>query len=144
MFQNLDLKKFLNTGYIFEKTPPSVSSYLYLAIVFGVFVALGILCWLWYHQKAEYPFIKELRLKLFNLFFYSGLIGLVLVFSRWQGIPYAGSRFFMLIVLLVFVIWGLSIGYFRLVIIPREIKEFKKVKQFESYLPKKRKGKKNG
>ncbi len=141
MLQNLDLKKFLDTSYIFEKTPPPISEYLYLTIVFFFFIALGIFFWLWYNRKTEFPFWKELRLRVFNLFFYVGLVGLVLVFSRWQGIPYGGSRFFMIIVFAIFIIWGLTIIYFRLAVIPEKIKKFSRKKQFERYLPQKRKGK---
>lgn len=140
MFQNIDLKKFLDTNYIFEKTPPPISDYLYLAIVFAVFIALGIFFWIWYNRKTAFSIWREFRFRLFNLFFYPGLVGLVLVFSRWQGIPYIGSRFFMLIELVIFIIWGFSTIYFRFVIIPKEIKEFEQRKQFEKYLPQKRKG----
>ncbi len=135
MFQNIDLKKFLDTKYIFEKTPPPISDYLYLAIVFAVFVVLGIFFWIWYNRKTEFAFWKEFRYRLFNLFFYIGLVGLVLVFSRWQGIPYVGSRFFILVDFLIFIIWGMWIIYFRLIIIPKEIKKFERKQQFEKYLP---------
>ena len=134
MFENIDPKKFLEISYIFEKTPPINSSLFYLAIFFGLCCILGLFFWIW-SRRAPRPFWQKYRIKVANLFFYYGIIGLLLVLARWQGIPYLGSRFFMLLELLIFVIWGLSIIYFRLIILPKEIKEFERKTQFEKYLP---------
>ena len=134
MFPNTDFKKFLEISYIFEKTPPVNSSLILVAIFFGFCCILGLFFWIGSRRDPR-PFWQKYRAKLANLFFYYGVIGLLLVLARWQGIPYLGSRFFMLLELLIFVIWGLSIIYFRFIILPKEIKEFERKTQFEKYLP---------
>ena len=138
MLPNIDLKKFLDIRYIFEKTPPPNSGYLYLTVLFGAFILLALAAWVVYGRRQKtVPVYLKMQGKVFNLFFYLGLVGLFLIFSRWQGIPYLGSRFFMLIELVIFIIWGISIIYFRFLILPKEIKEFEQRKQFEKYLPRK-------
>lgn len=134
MFQNIDLKKLITISYIFEKTPPANSTVFYLAIIFGFFIILGLFFWIW-QSRLSMPFWKKYRAKLANLFFYNGAIGLFLVFGRWQEIPYLGSRFFLLIEICLFIIWGSFIFYYRLIIMPKEIKQFEQKKQFEKYLP---------
>lgn len=139
MFQNIDLKKFLKISYIFEKTPPANSTVLYLAIIFGFFIILGLFFWIW-HSRQLLSFWKKYRAKIANLFFYNGVIGLFLTFGRWQQIPYLGSRFFLLVEICLFIIWGSLIFYYRLIILPKEIKQFEQKKQFEKYLPSRQAG----
>ena len=64
-----------------------------------------------------------------------GFFGLALIFFRFEAIPYLGSRLMLLILFLVFLIWGILIIYYWLRIMPREIKKKKEKENFEKYLP---------
>jgi len=142
ILKQIDIKKLFSLDYIFEKNPPAISNYLYLSFIFGFFIILGIFFWVWNaREKNQLFFWKKYKAKLFNLFIYTGLVGLILVFSRWQEIPYLGSRLFLIIDLLVFIVWGLIILYFRMLILPKEIINYRKIKDFEKYLPKNKKEK---
>ncbi|MEK7142762.1 MAG: hypothetical protein AAB785_00965 [Patescibacteria group bacterium] len=137
IFNNFDPKKLVEPAYLFEKTPPADSDYRYLVFIFGFLVIIAIANWFWYRRKfIKIPVYREIRNKLFNIFFYPSIVGLFLIFCRWQAIPYLGSRFFLGLLLIVFVIWLIYLLYFRLIIFPKEIKEFLKQENFNKYLPK--------
>lgn len=132
-------QKFLNPDYIFEKTPPADSSYIYLAILFGLMTVLAGVSWFIYgRKKKRLPLYRHLQTKVFNLFFYTGLSGLVLVFFRWQQITYLGSRFFMLVLVIVTISWAILILMYRLRTFPKLIKEYEQKQKFDKYLPSKR------
>ena len=136
IFSNIAPQKLLDPVYIFEKTPPTDFPFQYLVFIFGFLIILAVIFWFIYGRpKKRIPIYAKLQSKVFNLFCYTGLIGLVLIFFRWQQIAYLGSRFFMLLLLLIFIIWGIYIIYFRLKIVPKEIKKYQEKKQFEKYLP---------
>ena len=139
MFQIIDPKKFFNTGYIFEKTPAPDTDYLYLIFLFGFLIIAAFAAWFGYGRlKKKLPIFEKMQTRVFNLFFYTGITGLLLIFFRWQEITYLGSRFFMLILLVVFIIWGSWVIYFSLKILPKARKEFEARQKFEKYLPRPR------
>lgn len=132
----LDPKKFLDEAYIFQKTPPPNSDYLYLLILFGSLIILALIAWFVYgHRKKIVPIYSKMQTKVFNLFFYTGLAGMALIFFRFEEIPYLGSRFFMLLSGVAFIIWTSSIIYYFSKILPKEIERFHEKKNFEKYLP---------
>jgi hypothetical protein len=136
IIKNIDFKKILNIAYIFDKTPPPDSNYLYLGILFGLMIVLSFGAWLGYGRlKKHIPLWQEMQTRIFNLFFYLGITGLMLIFFRWQGVAYLGSRFFLLLLLIVFIIWGIFIINFRLRIFPKELIKYFAKQKFEKYLP---------
>ena len=137
IINNFDPKKLFDPAYLFEKTPPADSSYRFLVFLFGFLVIIAIVSWFWYRRKfIKFPIYREIRSKLFNILFYPGVIGLFLIFCRWQAIPYLGSRFFLALLIIVFNIWLIYLLYFRLIIFPKEIKKQLKQENFKKYLPK--------
>lgn len=139
--KNIDIKKLFDIGYIFEKTPDASGAYKYLVFLFGFSILLSVVAWIGYGRiKKNLPLWGKMQTKVFNLFFYIGITGLLLIFFRWQAIPYLGSRFFMILLALVFVIWGLYILYFRLRVLPKEIANLETRKKFEMYLPRRQAG----
>ena len=129
-------KKLFEPGRIFEITPPSEGLYRYLAILFGLFIAIAI--FLAFYAKRQKPIFKDFAERLFNLFLSTGIIGEFLIFSRWQGIPYLGSRLILLLLAAVFVGWGGWLLWYYLIIQPKKIEELKEKEIFEKYLPHKR------
>ena len=136
LFKNINPKKLFEPSYIFEKTPSANSDYLYLAIVFGLFIVLAIVFWFIYGKKKKnLPVLSSLQGRFFNIFFYTGISGLVLIFFRFQQIPYLGSRLFLLILILVFIIWSIYLLYFYFKILPQKISKFREEQIYNKYLP---------
>jgi len=136
ILKNIEIKKLFDTAYIFEKTPASLSNYLYLAILFGFLIILSVIFWYGYGRlKKKQPLWRKIQMRVFNICFYTGLAGLFLIFFRWQGVAYLGSRFFLLSLLAVFIIWAMFIIYFRVLVFPKELAKFEEQEKFEKYLP---------
>jgi len=145
IIKNIEIKKLFDTAYIFEKTPASLSNYLYLAIIFGLLIILGVVAWCGYGRLAKIqPLWRKIQMRVFNICFYTGLAGLFLIFFRWQGVTYLGSRFFLLLLFLIFIIWAVIIIYFRVIVFPKELAKFDEQEKFEKYLPRKTKAVKKG
>ncbi len=139
--KQFDINKLFSLDYIFEKTPDATGTYKYLVFLFGFLILLSIAAWIGYGRlKKKLPLWGKMQAKVFNLFFYLGITGLILIFFRWQSITYLGSRFFMILLALVFAIWGLYILYFRLKVLPKEIANLETRKKFEMYLPRRQAG----
>lgn len=133
IISQINLSKLLEASYIFEKTPAAKGLYLYLAIVFGLLLVLALI--LIIQLKKKEKIYKKLHTKIINLLLFTGFLGLVLIFFRWQQIPYLGSRFFMLVLAGVVIIWLGVIYWYRFLILPKEIEKYEKQKIFEKYLP---------
>lgn len=137
MLFNIDPKKFLDPSYVFEITPTLDNNIWYLAGIFGFFVILALIFWFWYGRKSKsFPLLVKMQGRMFNIFFYCGIIGLILVFFRWQQIPYLASRFFILLLILIFLVWLGLILYWRFYKLSQEITKYCQKEQFEKYLPK--------
>lgn len=99
---------------------------LILAIIFRILIIV---------QKKDLLIIKFWR-KLFRLFLVMGLIGFVLLFFFYEGVPILGARFWFLLWILAFIVWLVFALIFLIVKVPRIKKETEEKKQFEKYLPK--------
>lgn len=133
---NFNFKQIFSASYIFDKAPPYQSNFLFIVAVFVLFIAVAFGAWFWFERKRRHlALYRKMQKSIFNLFFYTGLAGLVLSFFHWQEIEYLGSRFFFLILFFVFIVIGLSIIDFRFRILPAEIKKYNQKKAFEKYLP---------
>ena len=135
----IEIKKLFDFPRIFESTPNPQGLYQYLSILFGLLLIVALIIFL--TTKKQKSIIKNYFNRIINLLLFTGIAGLILIFCRWQGIPYLGSRLMLYILLLTFIIWGGFIIWFRLVILPKEIAELKAKERFKKYLPKQSKGK---
>jgi hypothetical protein len=110
-----DLKQIFNYNYVFEYLPAwnkDVSWYNWL--VFGAILALGLVLWLvtklW--KKNRY-FLVRLNDRVLPLTNFLGLTGLVLVFFRYQLIPFLSSRILIYLLVIISLIWfGNILRYF--------------------------------
>ncbi len=134
ILHQIDFKKLFNLSYIFESTPASTGLYKYLTILFGLMI-IGAVVIFFFNRKDKDNY-KKLKNNFFNLFLTTGIIGSVLIFLRFQEVPYLGSRLMLLILLVAFVIWSFFIGYYGFFILPEEIIKRKEKEHFEKYLPK--------
>ncbi len=99
---------------------------LVLAVVFRFLVA---------SQKKNLLLVRVWR-RFFKLSLTMGLIGFVLLFFFYEGLPVFGARFWFLVWLVVLLIWSVVILVNLLIKLPRERRELAEKKRFEKYLPK--------
>ncbi len=135
LISQIHLTNLLQKDYIFEATPATEGLYLYLAILFGIFILFAIAVVVIY-RKPKYPVYRHIRSQLFNLFLTTGIIGLIIIFCRFQQIAYLGSRLMFLLLILMFIIWGGWICIYRFIKVPKLIKKEQEKGKFEKYLPK--------
>lgn len=137
----IDLGKLVNWSYLFQSRPESNSELiLALAILFAAaIVGSGIIWIMLVRRERTNPMLEPIRQKLVNALFYTGFIGLLLVFFRWQGIPYFASRFWLLLWLIISIVWIGRIVYYLLKKFPKERSLFEERLVRERYLPKAKK-----
>jgi len=135
-FDQLDIKKIFDPARIFESTPNPEGLYQYLSIVFGLLLVIALI--IIFLTRKQKQIFKNYFNRIVNILLFAGLTGLILVFCRWQGIPYLGSRLMMYVLLLILIIWGSYTIWYRLVFLPKKITELKAKERFEKYLPKKK------
>lgn len=131
----IDFEKLISTERIFEITPDPIGNYLYLLILSGLLLAVAI------YLKIFKRKIKK-NAKVFNalgnLFIFFSLTSAVIIFFRWQSIPYLGSRFAFMIVLVASLLWLLNILFYIWFELPQKKKLKIEREKFEKYLPRKK------
>jgi len=136
---NLNLKQFFSADYLFRKNPPTMEFLPYIIGFFCLFAVLGFVLWSIYQRKdKKTPIYSKIKHKLFNLFFYVGIAGLILCFFSWQQIIYLGSRIMMLGLLAGFLVALMIFIYYRVFIFPKEVQKYYQKINFQKYLPRKR------
>lgn len=139
IFSRIDLNKLFRVERIFEIDPEPNGLYLYLAFIFTllIIVAAVIAAVKILKKSSTFPTSSKLLSKWFHFCLIIGLAGLVLIFFRYQGIAYLGSRLMMIFLAIWSLIWVLTIIFYRVFTIPKESKIREEKERFEKYLPKK-------
>jgi len=75
---------------------------------------------------------KKLKNKLLGLLFTVGILGLVYIFARQEGIGYLNSRVVLLSISILFILWTLEILLYRIFTVPKEIKKLKEEKNLKN------------
>lgn len=136
-----DFSKVFKYDYIFEYIPswnPRISVINFY--IFGGIIFLGIIFVILERTlfKKRY-FWQKLSLKLTPLCYTIGTIGVILIFFRYQAIPFLSSRFLVYILILVTIIWIALITKYFIRNYPSEIKDYNIKNRIKRYLPKKNK-----
>lgn len=128
----------ISLGFWFSLNPGPISYKFQLALTWlfgGILILAVIFRILLIVQRKKVLIIKFWR-KLFQLTLVMGLVGFVLLFFFYEGVPILGARFWFLLWILVFIVWLVFILIFLILKIPKIKKETEEKKQFEKYLPK--------
>lgn len=134
-FNQIQISKLFKVNYILVATPKSSGLYQYLIIIFGFLGLMALVLWFFFRKSQKLT--KEFFKKIITLFVTTAILGVMLIFFRTQEIPYLGSRLMLIVLIIMFVIWGGFILYYRLVTMPKKIKIIKEKEEFEKYIPKK-------
>jgi len=118
---------------------------LELKIYFAFFLALAIasvICYIIFTKKAkDYKPFASIKNLTFGWLLGFALIGLLFDFFIWQNIPYLSSRIFIILIFLAIVIWGVSLAIFIQGSWQKQILDFEAEKEYQKYLPKKKRKK---
>jgi len=71
-------------------------------------------------------------------FYTFGVLGLIHLASRYEGLPWIASNIFFILLLAIFAIWILVVATWTLITVPKFTKEREVKARFEKYLPKKK------
>jgi len=133
-----DFTKFLDWNYLADPYPsaPSTQTLYLLLGIFVFFIIFGVGEWFWLGRLSQkYPPYLETRGKLLNFFLTFGIVGLVLLFFRFETLPYLASRLLLVLLAAGFIIWGGYLLYYLLRVLPVKIKNAQKEKTYSQYLP---------
>lgn len=127
----IDLTKLTDPAYLFEPRPEWRSEFLWLLVIFfasAILLALILII-------IKIPTSVIIRQQYLNLLLTCGLIGLWLVFSRWQSLPYLASRFLLVVLLIIMIGWLGKIIIYIKVTLPKTQMRQTRENQREKYLP---------
>lgn len=134
IFNQINLAKIIDPNLVFEASPSSEGLYLYSLIIYGLLLVAAIILGV-ISRRDRQSIYRKLWRQLIYLLLFTGLVGPVLVFLRWQSIPYIGSRLMVLVLWIITVAWLAQIITYKIWVLPKEIKKIKEKEKFEKYLP---------
>lgn len=135
---SIDWSKLINPAYLLEKQPgPAADAVFGAAIFFALFLIASGFVWLSFvRRERTEPIYKSVRERTVRWLFTTGFVGLILVFFRWQSIPYFGTRIWLVLWLIAAAVWFLFVMNYLLKKFPKERKIDEERKTRERYLPK--------
>ena len=126
----------INKNFLFsDMSIGNSKTFLIILIAFFVLIVAGILTGM--AKKMHRP----LKSRFFNFFLTIGITGVILMFFRFESIPYIGSRFVLILWGLVALVWYFDIFFYSIFKMPKELKKVKSDEIYKKYLPKKRSNK---
>ncbi|PIU24176.1 hypothetical protein COT12_02495 [Candidatus Berkelbacteria bacterium CG08_land_8_20_14_0_20_39_8] len=130
------LKNYITTDYLFSYAAPQNQRLFLTAVgIFLLFIIISI--FLGYNRSIH----KGLRSRLFNFFLTIGILGVIVLFFRFESIPYVGSRIVIFALIVVAIIWYFAITIYSFGKMQVEIRAIKNHQRYVQYLPKSKKKK---
>jgi len=105
-----------------------------VAIYLALFV-LALICSWWRKRKSVNVLYKKFFQKTANFLFTFSIVGLLLLFFRYQLIPYLGMRGWTMLWWLASIVWLVFVFKYLLIDLPKKKKEQQLKEEFEKYLP---------
>ena len=130
------LKYFFNLNHLFSLRPQAMTprAVIILAVIFGLLIILALIDWFLIKKTKDALKIKGYR-RLMHLKITMAILGFVYLFFAWQGVALLGSRFWLLIWLIVNLVWLFYIGQYLFKTVPKLRRDIDKKRKFEQYLP---------
>lgn len=132
------MNKFIQPTFYFDAYPTEIHlpTFYLISVVFLLFFLTGLLALFLAAKKEKTDkIIAKFFGKLANWGLWSGVIGLLITFFRYQRAPYLGMRLWTIGWLIFNLIWLLKIIKYLLKDVPKAKAEIKKKQEFEKYLP---------
>ncbi|OQB06522.1 MAG: hypothetical protein BWY19_00108 [bacterium ADurb.Bin212] len=130
----MTISEIFSKQYLFDPVPPSENSYLWYQLAFfSLLLIIGIIITL--SKKID----KKIKSRQLYCYLTCGILGLVYLFSRYEQLPWLGSRLFLAVVLLVLLVWTTIITVWMTRYTKTLDKEKILSERYKKYLPKKKK-----
>ncbi len=125
------IKELFSSEYLFNPTPSfETKMYLPLIVLFGAMLILSILL------KLMGRKIPKQANSFFTPFLTGSVLGFVHLFSRYEGLSWLASRFFLLLIFSGIFLWVLILLILVLKSLPKELKRQTVEERYKKYLPK--------
>ncbi len=134
----IDLRPLLHPSFWFNVSPSALtfSSERLLFIVFAVFLVLGAIIRMVASHRKEDRYVTETFSRIGRLGVTIGMLGLLLFFFSFEGVPLLGARFWYLFLAVGFVVWIGFIARYVWKIVPAERAHEAIEREKQKYLPK--------
>jgi len=133
-----NIKLFFRPSYLFNPYPGYNMKFLpFFLIFFLILIILSFVSFVIFKKNKKLP-IAIVWSHIYNWFLWIGVVGLLLLFFRYEGITYLSMRFILFLWLIIFVLWGGYIGWFVRRQYKKLLKEYKEKKRKERYFKKRR------
>lgn len=131
--------KFFQPAYLFELRPYTYPQTIKaMLIFFGLMIVVGVGLKIYKETKKLEKFQNKLLERYFSLLTTMGIIGVLIVWLRFERVNLLASRFWLLIWVIILLIWLYPILKYQLVVAPVAQKRAIEKKLFQKYLPKKK------
>ena len=134
----IDLKNFITPYYLFNPNPSSNFKFLLpLLIFFALMLVVAIIFPIWFRKrKKKSPPRINMVGKIQTPLLTFSLIGVLLLFFRWQALPYLSTRILLLTLLISFLVWLFLFLIYLKVGFQKEIKNWHMEREKLKYFPK--------
>jgi hypothetical protein len=127
----MDFTTIFSKNFLFGSNPSSTNKLtIPLLVIFGVVIVLSIVISL---QKAE---TKKIIGSFFIPLMSTGVLGLIYLFSQYESLPYFSTRFFLMLIIAMFIIWDSVLIVKTAIFVPKHINHKKTEDRYQKYLPK--------
>ena len=134
------LKYHFSAKYLFSQYSPQENQLLlFLIIIFILFLLIALILFFVFSKRKNILQSSKIAYgKFANLFIFTAIGGLLLIFFRWQEIPILSAPILILMLLLVFVIILVyNILYLQKIVKPSKKDELEE-QNYQKYLPRKK------
>lgn len=128
----------MSLAYWFSLTPPELTpmaSRAWSGVIITAFL-VGVLIRMFIVRRAQHTFVQRAWARVVRLLTVNGAILLVLFFFRYEGVPFFGARFWLLLLGIGNLAWVSAIARHFFVRIPKEREAMEAVQQKQKYLKK--------
>lgn len=133
-------QNYFSSNYLFNASPSGEEKMqIGLAVFFLLLIIVGILVFFILGKKYhQFPPFKPPKIHIINCSLFVGITGLLLLFFRWQNIPYLSMRFLLLVLLVAFLIWLVYIIIYIRTKLIYDLKKFQVEQRYQSYIIRKK------
>lgn len=131
----MDFSKIFTAKYLLASAPNESGLLLYFLIIFTAMVVVAILV---QFSKQD----RKIKARQFYGYLTGGILGLIYVFARHEGLPYLSARIVLLVIIGGMLVWLLYLAIWMGKYVPSQNKKKSIEDRYNKYLPKSKKIKK--
>lgn len=130
----MDFSKLFTSQYLLTSASAESRLSLYFLILFSVMIIVAIL--LKFSRQD-----KRIKARQFYGYITGGILGLIYLFARHEGLPFLSARIVLLVIVGGLLIWFIYLAIWMSRYIPKTTREREREERFRKYLPKAKKKK---